>query len=217
MVGPGTLERLGCNLVSPLQDLDPLPLRLEDRQPGFDPEGGRQPGHRVGSVGAVGARRVGAHVGEDVPLRPQPLDEPDEVGERDGPGMVETDGRRVPDDAQEVGTRELRIDGAAERLVDVPDVLRDEDLPGGIRTNARFSQNGTTRCIQSPGQTACVPYVDSRQTSTQLTMDTDLPPSIGAGLQVAYLLNEERQTNRKTSQFVITAFVSFTTSVGQLR
>ncbi|HEU5454200.1 MAG TPA: hypothetical protein VFU85_00810, partial [Nocardioides sp.] len=90
-------------------------------------------------------------------------------------------------------------------------------LPGGIRTNARFSQNGTTRCIQSPGQTACVAYVDSRQTSTQLTMDTDLPPSLGAGLQVAYLLNEERQTNRKTSQFVITAFVSFTTSVGQLR
>jgi len=44
-----------------------------------------------------------------------------------------------------------------------------------------------------------------------------LPPSLGAGLQVAYLLNEERQTNRKTSQFVITAFVSFTTSVGQLR
>jgi hypothetical protein len=90
-------------------------------------------------------------------------------------------------------------------------------LPGGIRTNARFSQNGTTRCIQSPGQTACVAYVDSRQTSTQLTMDTDLPPSLGAGLQVAYLINEERQTNRKTSQFVITAFVSFTTSVGQLR
>jgi hypothetical protein len=59
--------------------------------------------------------------------------------------------------------------------------------------------------------------VDSRQTSTQLTMDTDLPPSLGAGLQVAYLINEERQTNRKTSQLVITAFVSFTTSVGQLR
>jgi hypothetical protein len=90
-------------------------------------------------------------------------------------------------------------------------------LPAGIRTNARFSQNGTTRCIQSPGQAGCVPYVDSRQTSTQLTMDTDLPPSLGAGLQVAYLLNEERQANRKTSQFVITAFVTFTTSVGQLR
>jgi hypothetical protein len=90
-------------------------------------------------------------------------------------------------------------------------------LRSGIRTNARFSQVGTTRCIQSPGQGTCVSYVDSRQTSTQLTMDTDLPPNLGAGLQLAYLLNEERQTNRKTSQFVITAFVSFTTSVGQLR
>ncbi len=90
-------------------------------------------------------------------------------------------------------------------------------LPTGIRTNARISQNGTTRCIQSPGQPTCIPYVDSRQTSTQLTMDTDLPPNLGAGLQVAYLINEERQTNRKTSQLVFTAFVSFTTTVGQIQ
>jgi hypothetical protein len=48
-------------------------------------------------------------------------------------------------------------------------------------------------------------------------MDTDLPPNLGAGLQLAYLVNEERQTNRKTSQFVITAFVTFTTSVGQVQ
>jgi hypothetical protein len=90
-------------------------------------------------------------------------------------------------------------------------------LRGGIRTNARVSLVGTTRCIRSPGQAECVAYVDSRQTSTQLTMDTDLPPNLGAGLQLAYLVNEERQTNRKTSQFVITAFVTFTTSVGQVQ
>jgi hypothetical protein len=48
-------------------------------------------------------------------------------------------------------------------------------------------------------------------------MDTDLPPNMSAGLQMAYVLNEERQTNRKVRQVVITAFVQLATSVGQLR
>jgi len=48
-------------------------------------------------------------------------------------------------------------------------------------------------------------------------MDTDLPTNMTAGLQMAYVLNEERQSNRKISQFVITAFVQLSTSVGQLR
>jgi hypothetical protein len=34
---------------------------------------------------------------------------------------------------------------------------------------------------------------------------------------MAYVLNEERQTNRKVRQIVITAFVQLATSVGQLR
>ena len=63
----------------------------------------------------------------------------------------------------------------------------------------------------------CVPYVDSRQVQAQLTMDTDLPSNMTAGLQMAYLLNEERQTNRKVAQVVITAFVQLSTSMGQLR
>jgi hypothetical protein len=48
-------------------------------------------------------------------------------------------------------------------------------------------------------------------------MDTELPPNMSAGIQMAYLLNEERQTNRKVRQLVITAFVQLATSVGQLR
>jgi hypothetical protein len=48
-------------------------------------------------------------------------------------------------------------------------------------------------------------------------MDTDLPPNMSAGLQMAYLLSEERQTNRRTRQLVITAFVQLATSAGQLR
>ena len=86
-----------------------------------------------------------------------------------------------------------------------------------IRTTAGYSVAANTTCLRRAGQDACVPYVDSRQTQAQLTMDTDLPTNMTAGLQMAYVLNEERQTNRKISQFVITAFVQLSTSVGQIR
>ena len=86
-----------------------------------------------------------------------------------------------------------------------------------IRTTAGYSVADNTTCLQRAGQDTCVPYVDSRQTQAQLTMDTDLPTNMTAGLQMAYVLNEERQSNRKISQFVITAFVQLSTSVGQLR
>jgi hypothetical protein len=90
-------------------------------------------------------------------------------------------------------------------------------LRSNIRTSAGYSVAGTTTCLRGAAQTDCVPYVDSRQTQAQLTMDTELPPNMSAGLQMAYVLNEERQTNRKISQFVITAFVQLSASVGQLR
>jgi len=86
-----------------------------------------------------------------------------------------------------------------------------------IRTTARYALSGNNTCLRSAGQADCVPYIDSRQVQGQLTMDTDLPPNMSAGLQMAYILNEERQSNRKVAQLVITAFVQLSTSVGQLR
>jgi hypothetical protein len=86
-----------------------------------------------------------------------------------------------------------------------------------IRTTAQYSGMSNMTCLRSAGQADCVPYVDSRQLQAQLTMDTDIPPNMSAGLQMAYILNEERQTNRKVAQLVITAFVQLSTSVGQLR
>ena len=59
--------------------------------------------------------------------------------------------------------------------------------------------------------------MDSRQSQTQLTLDTDLPHSLTAGFQMAYQVNDERQFNHKTGQLVITAFVNMSTSVGQIR
>jgi hypothetical protein len=59
--------------------------------------------------------------------------------------------------------------------------------------------------------------VDSRQTNAQLTLDTSFPPSLSAGFQMAYVLDDERQINRKIAQLVLTAFVQVNTSVGQVR
>ena len=93
--------------------------------------------------------------------------------------------------------------------------------PGGfrslVRTTAVYSLATNRTCLKRTGTENCVPYVDSRQTQAQLTMDTDLPKNMSAGLQMAYVLNEERQTNRKISQFGVTAFVQLSASVGQLR
>jgi hypothetical protein len=90
-------------------------------------------------------------------------------------------------------------------------------LRAPIRTTGRYSVLKNTTCLRSAGQDDCVPYVDSRHVQAQLTMDTDLPPNMSAGFQMAYLVTEERQTNRKVAQLVITAFVQLATSVGQIR
>jgi Motility related/secretion protein len=86
-----------------------------------------------------------------------------------------------------------------------------------IRATAHYQANDNTSCIETAAQTTCVPYVDTRQRQAQLTFDTQFPPSLTAGLQMGYIVNEERQTDHKTAQLVFTAFVSLSTSVGQLR
>ncbi len=90
-------------------------------------------------------------------------------------------------------------------------------LKNDIRVAAHYTVSDNTGCLRTAGQAVCVPYVDSRQTQSQLTLDTDFPPTLSAGFQMAYLVNDERQVNRKTSQLVITAFVELHTSVGQIR
>jgi hypothetical protein len=59
--------------------------------------------------------------------------------------------------------------------------------------------------------------VDSRQREAQLTLDSNMSPNLSAGFQMAYIVNEERQANRKSAQLLITAFVSLNARVGHLR
>jgi hypothetical protein len=90
-------------------------------------------------------------------------------------------------------------------------------LRAPIRSSVRYTTNRSLVCLQAAGQATCVPYADSRRAQAELTLDTDVPPNLSAGFQMAYVLNEERQANRKNAQLVLTAFVSLTTSVGQIR
>jgi len=90
-------------------------------------------------------------------------------------------------------------------------------LKGSIRANATYHASANTTCLQTAAQMTCVPYVDTRQRQAQLTLDTAFPPSLTAGFQMAYQLNDERQTNHKTGQLGVTLFVNFSTNVGQIR
>jgi hypothetical protein len=90
-------------------------------------------------------------------------------------------------------------------------------LPMPIRANARFSRSRNTTCLRTAGQEDCLPFIDSRQTTGNITFDTDFPPNVSAGLQMAYVLNEERQASRRVRQIVVTAFVNLATTVGRLQ
>src|SRR5581483_7238099 len=90
-------------------------------------------------------------------------------------------------------------------------------LKSVIRTTAHYITNSDQLCLQTAGQDTCIPYVDTRQSQTQLTIDTDFPPSLSAGFQMAYVVNDQRQFSHKTAQLVLTAFVNLSTSVGQIR
>ncbi|HEX9703912.1 MAG TPA: cell surface protein SprA [Gemmatimonadales bacterium] len=90
-------------------------------------------------------------------------------------------------------------------------------VPSGIRANAQYTSTESVICLRTAAAASCVPVVDSRHTQAQVTLDTEFPPNISAGFQMAYVLNDERQASRKHSQLVITAFVNLTTAVGQLR
>jgi len=90
-------------------------------------------------------------------------------------------------------------------------------LPTDIRTTARYTVTASAQCIQPASSDLCTSFVDTRQRQALLSMDTEFPPTFSAGLQVAYILNEQGQLNQRTAQLTITAYVSLSTSVGQFR
>ncbi len=90
-------------------------------------------------------------------------------------------------------------------------------LPSVIRTALRYANSVSTGCVVRVGDSTCVPISDSRRRQMNLTMDTDLPPNVSAGLGVSYIVTEDRHANRKTAQFVVTASVTINFQAGEIR
>jgi hypothetical protein len=90
-------------------------------------------------------------------------------------------------------------------------------LRSDIRTSLRFNNTASTVCIQRAGTNDCIVVSDSRRREYNLNMGTDMPPNVSAGLSVGYVLTDDRHTNRKFSQLVVTANVTMSFSAGEIR
>ncbi len=90
-------------------------------------------------------------------------------------------------------------------------------LKSPVRTAVRWSQSGNAICIERAGGTGCIPIADSRRTEYNLTMDTEMPPNVTAGLAASYVVTDERQLDRKFAQFTLTASVRVFFNAGELR
>jgi len=90
-------------------------------------------------------------------------------------------------------------------------------IKSDIRTSLRYLHTVNTLCVEQAGAAGCTPIADSRRSEYNLTMDTDLPPSVTAGLSIGYVLSDDRHTNRKFSQFTLTASARVYFSAGQVR
>ena len=86
-----------------------------------------------------------------------------------------------------------------------------------IRTSLRYINSLNSLCVERVGATGCTPIADSRRTEYNLTMDTDMPPSVTAGLSVGYVLSEDRHINRKFAQFILTTSVRVFFNAGEVR
>jgi hypothetical protein len=90
-------------------------------------------------------------------------------------------------------------------------------LRSDVRTALRYSNSASRACIERVGTGGCTAISDSRRRQVNFTMDTDMPPNVSAGVGVSYILTEDAHSNRKFSQFVVTASVTVAFSAGAIR
>jgi len=90
-------------------------------------------------------------------------------------------------------------------------------LKSDIRTSLRYQRSLNEACVERAGATGCTRIADSRRSEYNLTMDTDMPPSVSAGLSAGYVLSEDLHINRRFSQFTLTASVRVFFSAGEIR
>ena len=90
-------------------------------------------------------------------------------------------------------------------------------LRADVRTSLRYANSVTQACIVRAGTAECIAISDSRRRQVNLTMDTDLPPNVSAGLSVSYIRTEDLHSNRRFAQFVVTASVTIAFTAGEIR
>ena len=90
-------------------------------------------------------------------------------------------------------------------------------LKSDIRTALSYSSSVTTGCITLAGAGTCVSILNASRRQYNLSMDTDMPPNVSAGLSVGYILTDDAYLDRKFAQLVLTASVTVNFQAGQPR
>ncbi len=90
-------------------------------------------------------------------------------------------------------------------------------LKSDVRTAFRYASTTNTGCLYLAGAAACLPIINSGRQQYNVSMDTDLPPNVSAGLAVGYTLTTDEIVDRKFGQFTFTVSVNVTFQAGQPR
>ncbi len=90
-------------------------------------------------------------------------------------------------------------------------------LKSDIRTALSYSSNTTEGCLFIVGTPGCTSIINSGRQQYNLSMDTDLPPNVSAGLAVGYTLTSDAILDRKFAQFTFTVSVNVNFQAGQPR
>jgi hypothetical protein len=114
-------------------------------------------------------------------------------------------------------TRSERVSNSADASFHFKPPQEFIPLKSDVRTSVRYQRSLNAICVERAGAPGCTRIADSHRSEYNLTMDTDMPPSVNAGFSVGYVLSDDRHINRKFSQFTLTASVRVFFSAGEIR
>lgn len=90
-------------------------------------------------------------------------------------------------------------------------------IKSDIRTSLAYTSVDTKGCVNLVDVPGCVSILDAGRQQFNLSMDTQMPPNVSAGISVGYIINDDAYLARKTAQLVLTASVTVNFQAGQAR
>jgi hypothetical protein len=90
-------------------------------------------------------------------------------------------------------------------------------LPSDVRTALRYTSSSDGACMALAVGGPCIGISQSSRHQFNLSMDTEMPPNVSAGLSLGYILTEDAHIDRKFSQIVITLAVTVNYQAGTPR